>query len=154
MVKIDVKEIPWEVIIPEVIRASTPFLQGITWLAISKVDKKISAMNNLIAVAEIVPTIDLGLPKGIVLAAMYDKTDEALDMLNFLAQALTDLPANLKLFIQHLVDEAKADLEEIIPDVPDIIPDIKTRKPGESWLEWFERRLRETDFTPGGKGLA
>jgi len=85
---------------------------------------------------------------------MYDKTDEALDMLNFLAQALVTLPANLKLFIQHLVDEAKADIEELVPDIPDIIPDIGIRKPGESWLEWFERRLREADFRPGGKGLA
>ena len=39
MVK-DPKDIPWDIIIPELIRASTPFLQGITWLAISKVDKK------------------------------------------------------------------------------------------------------------------
>jgi len=153
MVKIDVKEIPWEVIIPEVIRAFTPFIQGVTWLGISKVDKRISAMNNLIAVAEVVPTIDLGLPKGIVLAAMYDKTDEALDMLNFLAQALTDLPSNLKLFIQHLVDEAKAEIEEIIPDIPDL-PEVEKRKPDETWLEFLERRLRETGFTPGGKGLA
>ena len=154
MVKIDVKEIPWEVIIPEVIRAFTPFIQGVTWLGISKVDKRISAMNNLIAVAEIVPTIDLGLPKGIVLAAMYDKTDEALDMLNFLSQAIVTLPANLKLFIQVMVDEAKEEIAEIIPDIPDIVPDIETRKPGESWLEFLERRLRETGFTPGGKGLA
>ena len=152
MVKIDVKEIPWEVIIPELIRASTPFLQGITWLAISKVDKRISAMNNLIAVAEMVPAVELGLPKGIVLAAMYDKTDEALDMLNFLSQALITLPANLKLFIQHLVDEAKEDIAEIIPDLPE--SPLEGRKPGESWLEWVERRLRETGFTPGGKGLA
>ena len=112
-------------------------------------------MNNLIAVAEIVPTVDLGLPKGIVLAAMYDKTDEALDMLNFLSQALVTLPANLKLFIQAMVDEAKEEIAEIIPDIPDIPEvDIEGRKPGESWFEYVERRLRETGFTPGGKGLA
>jgi len=153
MVKVDPKDIPWDIIIPEVIRAFTPFIQGVTWLGISKVDKRISAMNNLIAVAEMVPTVDLGLPKGIVLAAMYDKTDEALDMLNFLSQAIVTLPANLKLFIQHLVDEAKAEIEEIIPDIPDL-PEVHTRKPDESWLEFLERRLRETGFTPGGKGLA
>ena len=142
--KVDFDKIPWDVVIPATIQAFTPFIQGITWLAISKVDKRISAMNNLIAVAEIVPTIDLGLPKGIVLAAMYDKTDEALDMLNFLAQAITTLPANLKLFIQVMVDEAK---ETIISEItPDIIEEteIQERKPGESWQDFIERRLRET----------
>jgi len=154
MAKGDFDKIPWDVVIPATIQAFTPFIQGITWLAISKFDKRISAINNLIAVAEIVPTIDLGLPKGIVLAAMYDKTDEALDMMNFLSQALITLPANLKLFIQAMVDEAKEEIAEIIPDIPDIPIDIEGRKPGESWLEWVERRLRETGFTPGGKGLA
>jgi len=155
MAKVDFDKIPWDVVIPATIQAFTPFIQGITWLAISKFDKRISAMNNLIAVAEIVPTIDLGLPKGIVLAAMYDKTDEALDMMNFLSQALVTLPANLKLFIQTLVNEAKEEIAEIIPDIPDLPEvDIEGRKPGESWFEYVERRLRETGFTPGGKGLA
>ena len=63
MAKVDFDKIPWDVVIPATIQAFTPFIQGITWLAISKVDKRISAINNLIAVAEIVPTIDLGLPK-------------------------------------------------------------------------------------------
>ena len=56
-------KIPWEVITPEIVRAFTPFIQGIVWVGLSKVDKRINALNNLIAVAEIVPTIDLGLPK-------------------------------------------------------------------------------------------
>ena len=68
-------KIPWEVITPEIVRAFTPFIQGIVWVAtFQKLTKRINALNNLIAVAEIVPTIDLGLPKGIVLGAMYDKT--------------------------------------------------------------------------------
>jgi len=50
MVK-DPKDIPWDIIIPEVIKAFTPFIQGVTWLAISKVDKKAEALNNLIAIA-------------------------------------------------------------------------------------------------------
>ena len=101
-------KIPWEVITPEIVRAFTPFIQGIVWVALSKVDKRINALNNLIAVAEIVPTIDLGLPKGIVLGAMYDKTADALDMINQLAQAFGELPGDLKQFIQDQVDEAKS----------------------------------------------
>jgi len=149
MVKIP-KEIPWDIIIPEVVKAFTPFIQGITWFAFSKVDKRANALNNLIAIGEIVPAIDLGLPRGIVLAAMYDKTGDALDMINQLAQAFGDLPGDLKTFIQELVNKAK---EDLIPDLP-IDIDIAEKKPGESWFEYLERRLRETGFTPGGKGLA
>ena len=109
------KEIPWDIIIPEVIKAFTPFIQGVTWLAISKVDKRANALNNLIAIGEIVPTIDLGLPRGIVLAALYDKTGDALEMINQLAQAVTDLPAELKKFIQETAETAKEEVEEAIP---------------------------------------
>ena len=114
--KPELPDIPWELITPELIKAFTPIIQGITWLAISKVDKKAEALNNLIAIAEIIPAIDLGLPRGIVLAAMYDKTDEALDMINFLSQAIITLPENLKLFIQVMVDEAKKDITETFTD--------------------------------------
>ena len=134
-------KIPWDVITPEIVRAFTPFIQGVTWITLSKIDKRISAMNNLIAVAEIVPTIDLGLPKGIVLAAMYDKTDEALDMINQLAQALGDLPGNLKQFIQDQVDMAKTEIEEVFEPVTE-----------KADLTWWERRLREIGIDP--KGLA
>jgi len=118
MVKIP-KEIPWDLIIPEVIKAFTPFIQGVAWFAFSKVDKRANALNNLIAIGEIVPAIDLGLPRGIVLAAMYDKTGDALDMINQLAQAIGDLPSDLKKFIQEQVDTAKGDIEEVIPGTPE-----------------------------------
>jgi hypothetical protein len=139
MVKVP-KDIPWELIVPELVKAATPFIQAITWIGLSKVDPKINAMNNLIAIAEIVPAIDLGLPKGIVLGAMYDKTGDALEMINKIAQALGDLPGDLKEYIQEQVDQVKSDL------TPDIIEEteIQERKPGESWQAFIERRLRET----------
>jgi len=142
-----IEEIPWDIIIPEVVKAFTPFIQGITWYAFSKVDKRANALNNLIAIGEIVPAIDLGLPRGIVLAAMYDKTGDALKMLNQMVQALADLPDSMKKFVKDTVDK-------VIPDVPEIDIDIAERKPGESWFEYVERRIRETGFAPGGKGLA
>jgi len=115
MVK-DPKDIPWDIIIPEVVKAFTPIIQGVAWLAISKVDKKANALNNLIAIAEIIPAIDLGLPRGIVLAAMYDKTGDALDMINQLAQAIEGLPGDLKEYIENLVNKTKEDIEETFVD--------------------------------------
>ena len=130
MAKPKIEEIPWDIILPEVVKAFTPFIQGITWYAFSKVDKRANALNNLIAIAEIVPAIDLGLPRGIVLAAMYDKTGDALEMINQLAQALADLPGDMKKFIQDQVDEAKEAIVEPIAEKAEV--------------SWWEKRLRET----------
>ena len=112
MAKPKIEEIPWDIILPEVVKAFTPFIQGITWYAFSKVDKRANALNNLIAIGEIVPAIDLGLPRGIVLAAMYDKTGDALKMLNQMVQALTELPAEMKKFVQDTVDKTEEVIEE------------------------------------------
>ena len=105
-------DIPWDVIIPELVKVATPFIQAIAWIGLTKVDPKINAMNNLIAIGEIVPAVDLGLPKGVVLGALYDKTGDALEMLNQIAQALGDLPGELKEFIQEQTDLAKEEIEK------------------------------------------
>ena len=107
-------DIPWDVIIPELVKAATPFIQAIAWVGLSKVSPKVNAMNNLIAIAEIVPAVDLGLPKGVVLGALYDKTGDALEMLNQIAQAVGDLPSDLKKFIKEETDRAKAEIEEFL----------------------------------------
>jgi hypothetical protein len=110
-------DIPWDVIIPELVKVATPFIQAIAWIGLTKVDPKINAMNNLIAIGEIVPAVDLGLPKGVVLGALYDKTGDALEMLNQIAQALGDLPGELKEFIQEQTDLAKEEVEKFLKPV-------------------------------------
>ena len=42
----------------------------------------INALNNLIATAEIVPTVDLNIPPGVVLGAMIDKTEDSIELFN------------------------------------------------------------------------
>jgi len=49
--KPEVPEINWELITPELIKAFTPFIQAFTWLGLTKVDPKVNALNNLIAIA-------------------------------------------------------------------------------------------------------
>ena len=156
MVKKAIPEIPWELIIPELVKVATPFIQAIAWLGLSRIDPKVNAMNNLVAIAEVVPAIDLNLPRGIVLAAMYDKTGDALEMINQITQALLDLPSELKEFVQAIVDETKEEIEDIIPDLPDLPEvEVERRKKGETWQQFLERRLKETGFGGFGfKGLA
>jgi len=54
-------------------------------------------------------------------------------MINQLAQALTELPGDLKKFIQDQVDEAKTEIEEVFEPITE-----KTE------VSWWEKRLRET----------
>jgi len=95
-------------------------------------------MNNLIAIAEVVPAVDLNLPRGIVLAAMYDKTTDALKMMSDLLDVLEDIPENLKKLIKDMIAEAK---EAVTPKLPS---EIQLPKEGETWQQFLERRLRET----------
>jgi len=124
--KIEVPEINWELITPELIKVFTPFIQAVAWLGLSKFDKRINAMNNLIAIAEVVPAVDLNLPRGIVLAAMYDKTTDALKMMSDLLDVLEDIPENLKNLIKDMIAESKAAVTEILDPVTEASSDFQT----------------------------
>jgi len=111
----EVPDINWDLITPSLIEAFTPIIQGVTWLGLSKIDPKVNALNNLIAIAEVLPTVDLNLPRGIVLAAMYDKTADSLKMLSDLAAALEGVPKDLKDSIEKLVEETESVIKEKVP---------------------------------------
>ena len=111
----EVPDINWDLITPSLIQAFTPIIQGVTWLGLSKMDPKVNALNNLIAIAEVLPTVDLNLPRGIVLAAMYDKTADSLKMLSDLAAALEGVPKDLKDSIEKLVEETESAIKEKVP---------------------------------------
>jgi len=69
---------------------SNPIVVAGLWLLFTKTSPKINALNNLIAVGELMPTIDLGLPKGVVLGAMIDKTDDAIELFNEIKDFIFD----------------------------------------------------------------
>jgi len=123
--KPELPDINWELITPELIKAFTPFIQAIAWLGLSKLDPKVNAMNNLIAIAEVVPAVDLNLPRGIVLAAMYDKTTDALKMMADLLDVLEDIPENLKNLIKDMIDESKEAVTGILDPVTEASHDFQ-----------------------------
>jgi len=124
--KPELPDINWELITPELIKVFTPFIQAIAWLGLSKFDKRVNAMNNLIAIAEVVPAVDLNLPRGIVLAAMYDKTTDALKMMADLLDVLEDIPENLKNLIKDMIDESKAATTDILDPVTEASHEYQT----------------------------
>jgi len=109
-------EIPWDVIIPELVKVATPFIQGFAWLAISRFDKRAAALSKLIAVTEPIPAVDLNLPSSVVLASLYHSLEEAMDF-------WPEVPEAVKEFFDT---------------------EIQKPKEGEDWVSFIERRLRET----------
>ena len=57
---------------------SNPLVIAGAWLGISRMFPSVNLLNNLIATAEIVPTVDLNVPQGVVLGAMIDKSEDTI----------------------------------------------------------------------------
>ena len=95
----------------------------VLWLGFSKIDKRADAVSKLIAIAEPIPTIDLNLPRPVVLASLYHSVDEALDILKDVIDFIkdVDIPS-----AEEIIDEAKDQItdpiaetvEEALPDNP------------------------------------
>ena len=80
-------------------------------MGFSKIDKRADAVSKLIAIAEPIPTIDLNLPRPVVLASLYHSVDEALDVLKDVIDFIKDIDIPSA---DEIIDAAK---EEITPDV-------------------------------------
>ena len=99
------------------------------WILFSKVDKRADAVSKLIAIVEPIPTIDLNVPRPVVLASLYHSMEDALEMLEALAEWAGDLP--------DLVAQLIKGLKE------DITPDVKppTAEEIESFIDKFKGRF-------------
>ena len=78
------------------------------WLVFAKLDKRADALSKFIAMSEPIPTIDLSLPKPIVLASLYHATEDALKMMEAVLEFFEDLPTQIK----ELFEDVKEDIEE------------------------------------------
>ena len=97
--------------LPVIIGIMQPVLIFGGWLAFAKFDKRADALSKLIAIAEPIPTVDLNLPRPVVLASLYHATDEALQILNDVIDFLKDVDIPSK---DEIVDEIKETLKETI----------------------------------------
>ena len=81
-------------------------------LGFSKIDKKADAVSKLIAIAEPIPTLDLNLPRPVVLASLYHSVDEALDVLNDVIDFMKDLDIPSA---DEIIDKVKDEVKEEVP---------------------------------------
>lgn len=115
----DFDEIMKNVDFTRVLQITVPILQpviiGGLWLLLAKFDKRADAVSKFIAIAESIPTIDLNLPRPVVLASLYHSIDEALDMLKEVIQTIKDIEVPTA---EDIIDAAK---EEILDPILDPI---------------------------------
>ena len=109
------KNIDWTRTFQIMIPILQPILVGGLWLAFARFDKKADAVSKFIAIAETIPTIDLNLPRPVVLASLYHSIDEALDMLKEVIQTIKDIEVPTA---EEIIDAAK---EEILDPILDPI---------------------------------
>ena len=110
-----------------ILQITVPILQpviiGGLWLLFAKFDKRADAVSKFIAIAESIPTIDLNLPKPVVLASLYHSIDEALDILNDVIKFMKDLDIPSA---PEIIDAAKEEiLDPIIEPVQEASHDFQ-----------------------------
>ena len=88
------KDIEWNRIfiglVPAI--ASNPLVMTGIWLLLSKRFTAINRLNTVIALSELVPTLDLNLPPGVTLGAMIDQSDDTIKMYNLMRTTLGGVP--------------------------------------------------------------
>ena len=104
--------IKWNRIIPPLVSVLQPVIIFGLWLGFSKIDKRADAVSKLIAIAEPIPTIDLNLPRPVVLASLYHSVDEALDVLNDVIDFMKDLDIPSA---DEIIDKVKDEVKEEVP---------------------------------------
>ena len=87
------------------------------WLQLTKMFPEINVLNNLIAVGEVVPTVDLNLPQGVVLGAMIDKTDDAIELFNDVKDFIFDFELPELPTKEEVKDAAKEEGKDFVWDV-------------------------------------
>ena len=115
------KGIKWNRIIPPMVSVLQPVIIFGLWLGFAKMDKRADAVAKLIAIAEPIPTIDLNLPRPVVLASLYHSVDEALDVLTDVIEYIKDIEIPSA---EDIIDEAKDQITDPIAEaVDEALPD-------------------------------
>jgi len=99
------------------LQALIPVMQPIiifgAWLGFSMFDKKASAVSKLIAICEPIPTIDLNVPRPVVLASLYHSTDEALKILADVIEFFENIEIPSA---DEIIDDIKEEVKETFID--------------------------------------
>ena len=89
------KDINWNRVILTVIPLLQPFILFGSWVAFARINRKAGILSKFVAIAEAIPTLDLGIPKEVVLASLYDFADDTVDIVDKIVDTIMD-PAGVE----------------------------------------------------------
>ena len=117
------KGIKWNRIIPPMVSVLQPVIIFGVWLAFARFDKRADAVAKIIAIAEPIPTIDLNIPRPVVLASLYHSVDEALDVLTDVIEFMKDIEIPsaddiVEEIKDQITDPIAETVDEALPDNP------------------------------------
>ena len=84
------KDINWNRVILTVIPLLQPFILFGSWVIFARVNKKAGILSKFVAIAEAIPTLDLGIPREVVLASLYDFADDTIDIVDKIVETIMD----------------------------------------------------------------
>ena len=115
------KGIKWNRFIPPIVSVLQPVIIFGLWLGASRMDNRADAVSKLIAIAEPIPTIDLNLPRTVVLASIYHSVDEFANVLGDVVEFLKEIEVPTA---EDIVDEVKEQVTDPIAEaVDETLPD-------------------------------
>ena len=115
------KSVEWNRIIPPLVSVLQPVIIGGLWLGACRFDKRADATAKFIAIAETIPTIDLNIPRPVVLASLYHTIDETFDVLQEVIEWIKDLEVPTA---EDIIDEVKEQITDPVAEtVDDFLPD-------------------------------
>ena len=85
-----IKDINWNRVILTVIPLLQPFILFGAWVAFARINTKASIVSKFVAIAEAIPALDLGIPKEVVLASLYDFADDTVEIVEKIVDTLMD----------------------------------------------------------------
>jgi hypothetical protein len=126
--KFELPELDYKVVADLIVPVIGPFVQAGIWYGFSKIDKKAALMNKLIAVGEVIPAIDLGLPKGVTLAALYDTVDDTLELLLELIKGIKEIPSAVENAVKDFIKAAKPTIPTLNDLTDAAFPDLESKQ--------------------------
>ena len=89
------KDINWNRLLLTVIPLLQPFIIFGAWVWFARLNTKASVVSKFVAIAEAIPALDLGIPNEVVLASLYDFSDDTINIVDKLVDTIMD-PAGIQ----------------------------------------------------------
>ena len=81
-----------------------PFIIFGAWLTFARMNTKASVVSKIIAICEPIPTIDLNVPKEVVVASMFDSIEDLSELVEKVMELVVDIPLATATFLKDASD--------------------------------------------------